>query len=107
MSWNLPDGCTPAMIDALDVDDEAFDDAVDEISDRISYEADKHGIGIDFDLIADYGTLDDDDVRDQILEAIRTCAQPERDEWIKDIVYESAAEGNLDVDRFIEDKREY
>ena len=100
MGWNLPDGVTPAMIDALYVDEDEFDRTVDEIAEKVcdaADEAEDCGTEIDWDGICDWHILDDEDYRERILEVVRTRPAPERNGWIREIVDE-AADRYLDLD---------
>lgn len=101
MGWNLPDGVTPAMIDALYVDEEAWDRIVREIADDLINCARADGLNINFDEVSDYGILDDD-FREQIVEAIRTHPA-DFDGYLRDIVDEAADE-NLDLDAALYDR---
>ena len=101
MGWNLPDGCTPSMIDALYVDEEAWDKIVREIADDLINCARADGIRINFDEVSDYGILDED-FREQIIEAIRNHPA-DLEGWLRDIVDEAADE-NLDLDAALYDR---
>lgn len=102
MGWNLPDGVTPAMIDALYVDEDEFDREVDEIAEKVCDAADKAdrcGCEIDWDGICDWHILDDQDYRDRIVQ-VATQYRHDKDErngLIREIVDE-AADLNLDMD---------
>lgn len=92
---NLPDGCSIRDIDALYVDEEAWDKIVGEIADDLINCARADGIRINFDEVSDYGILDEE-YREQILEAIRN-PPADFDGYLRDIVDEAADE-NLDLD---------